>query len=157
LTLPLYARTCFSHRADVDRGGRVSGVAPGLSDRANGRPLSAWSAVPPVSRCQRSMLASTEDRIELDDTGAAAGPFRCYQRRAGAAEGVKDYATAVGAVADRVGNHGDRLDGRMEGKLALRCPVQCVLTDIVPDIGPVPAIAPERHVVDVRGRADLEH
>ena len=50
----------FSHRADVDRGGRVSGVAPGLSDRAKGRPLSAWSAVPPVSRCQRSMLASTK-------------------------------------------------------------------------------------------------
>src|SRR5262245_35812215 len=98
-----------------------------------------------------------EDRIELDDTGAAAGPFCRYQRRAGAAKGIEDHAAAVGTVADRVGNHGDWLDGRMEGKLALRCPVQCVLADIVPNIGPVPAIAPERYVVDVRSRADLEH
>src|SRR5262245_45286223 len=88
-----------------------------------------------------------EDRIELDDTGAAAGPFCRYQRRAGAAEGIEDHAATVGAVADRVGNHGDRLNSRMEGKLALRCPVQCVLADVVPDVGPVPAIAPERHVV----------
>src|SRR5439155_9383424 len=84
-----------------------------------------------------------EDRIELDHTGAAADPFRRYQRRAGAAEGIKDHAAAVGAVADRVGNHGDRLYRRMEGKLALRGTIQRVLADILPDIGPVPAIAPK--------------
>ena len=43
----------------------------------------------------------------------------------------------------------------MQGKLALRGAVQGVLADIVPDVGPMPTIAPERHVVDVRGAADL--
>ena len=98
-----------------------------------------------------------EDRIELDHAGAAAGPFRRNQGRAGAAEGIEDQAAAVGAIADRVRDHGDRLDGRVQGQLALRGAVQRVLADIVPDIGPVSAIPPERDIVDVRALSDLEH
>src|SRR5439155_22889456 len=157
LTLPLYARTwVFSPCRCQPRGPgfwrcawivrpREGPTAVGVERGTASQPLPALDA------------GVDEDQIELDHTGAAADPFRRNRRRAGAAEGIEDHATAVGAVADRVGNHGDRLDGRMEGKLALRCPVQRVLADIIPDVGPVPAMAPERHVVDMRGRADLEH
>ena len=43
-----------------------------------------------------------ENRIELDQSGPAAGPFRRNQRRPGAAKGIEDHAAAVGTVADRV-------------------------------------------------------
>ena len=95
-------------------------------------------AVPPVSRCQRSMITSTKIGSSSITTGATAGPFRRNQGRPGAAEGIKDQAATVGAVTDRVRDHGHRLDGRVQSKLALLGPVQCVLADIVPDIGPVP-------------------
>ena len=98
-----------------------------------------------------------EDRIELDHASAAAGPLRRNQGRPGAAEGIEDQAAAVGAVADRVCDHRHRLDRRVQGKLALRGAAQCVLADVVPDIGPVPPIPPERDVVDVRALAHLEH
>src|SRR4051812_20811470 len=81
-----------------------------------------------------------EDRIHLDHTSTAAGPFRRYQGRPGASEGIENQAAAVGAVADRVRDHGDRLDGGMQGQLAL----QSALADVVPDVGPVPAMPPER-------------
>ena len=48
---------------------------------ANGCPVSACSAVPPVSRCQRSMLTSTKIGSSSHHTGAAAGPLRRDQGR----------------------------------------------------------------------------
>ena len=95
--------------------------------------------------------------IELDHAGAVARPFHCDQGRAGAAEGIENQTSTVGAVAHRVGDHGDRLDGRMKAELALCATGQCILAGIVPDIGPVSAMSSELDVVDVPACSDLIH
>ena len=59
-----------------------------------------------------------EDRIELDHTRAASSPFSRDKGRPGTAEWIEDQAAAVRTIADRISDHGDRLDGRMQGKLA---------------------------------------
>jgi len=94
--------------------------------------------------------------IDLDQTRAPACPLRRNERGTGSAERIEDDSAAVGTVADRVGDQGDRLGGRVERQFALRRSVQRVLTDIVPNVGPVPAMPPEGHIVDVRVLTDLE-
>jgi len=97
-----------------------------------------------------------EVRIDLDQTRAPACPLRCNERGTGSAERIEDDSAVVGTVADRIGDQGDRLGGRVKRQFAFRRSIQRVLTDIVPNVGPVSAIAAESHVVDVRVLADLE-
>ncbi|GAA0003921.1 hypothetical protein BDS110ZK4_76290 [Bradyrhizobium diazoefficiens] len=49
----------------------------------------------------------------------------------------------VGAIADRVGNERDRLDGRVQGELGFRRLCPAVL--VVPNVAAVATIAAEAH------------
>src|SRR6266550_784827 len=98
-----------------------------------------------------------EGRLEFDNACAAPGSFGGDQRGAGAAKGIKDQPATVGAVADRVGDHGHRLDRGVQSELARGGAVQGILTDIVADVAAMPAIAPECDIIDVRPLAHLEH
>src|SRR5208337_4774076 len=101
--------------------------------------------------------AVNESRIELDHAGAASSPFRCDQRGPSPAERIEDHTATVGAVADGIGDHGHRLDGRVRGKPAFHGTVQRAPADIVPNVRPMPAMAPKRYIVNVRALSDLKH
>src|SRR5262249_2726019 len=73
-----------------------------------------------------------EVRVELDDPGPAAGSFSGDQGGADAAKRVEDHSVAVGAVADRVRDHGDGLHRRVQRQFAFGGSVQRILADIVP-------------------------
>src|SRR5450759_1757475 len=55
-------------------------------------------------------------RIKLGAEAAPAGFLRGDQRRARAHEGIEHSAAALGYVSECVGDHGNRLDGRVVGE-----------------------------------------
>ena len=93
-------------------------------------------------------------RIQFDRPGVPAGPLGGNQDRAAAGERVEDDPLAMAAVADRVGDQADRLDGRVQGQeLALAAAIDA---RVRPHVGAVAAVLAELEVVDVRRVALLE-
>src|SRR5205085_191852 len=94
--------------------------------------------------------------VELDHPGDASGALGGQQRRAAAAERVEDDPVPPAAVADQIGDEGQRLDGGVQVELATPGRVQTVDTRIVEHVAAVAAVGAEAEIVDVRRAAVLE-
>src|SRR5947208_5713191 len=107
-----------------------------MDRRAAGQPLPALDA------------DVDEDRIELNHSSTTTRLLRRNKGCPGATEGVENQATTIRTVADRISNHGHWFDRRVQGEFAFGATVQSILARIVPDIAPMPAVAPEGDIVD---------
>src|SRR5258708_3507159 len=94
--------------------------------------------------------------VDLHHASASAGLLRGDHRGAAPAETVEHDRVALGAIENRVGDHGDRLYRRMHREIVKPTLVKLVHAWVLPDVGPVAAKTAELDIVDVRRASILE-
>src|SRR5262249_954445 len=95
--------------------------------------------------------------IDFDPIAAPPGLFCCDQGGAAAGKDVENDATTLGAIENRVGYQGCRLNRRLHGKFGVAILAKAVYTRLIPDIAAMATKAPQFEVVDVLSAAVLEH
>ena len=95
--------------------------------------------------------------FEFDDASNSSSPLCREDRRAAAAEGVEDDAVSSTAIADQVGEEGDRFHGGMELKITATGWMQAVDPRIIKNIGAIAALTAKSKIIDVGRGAVLEH
>jgi len=96
-------------------------------------------------------------RVQLDAAGDPFDGLGGDQRRARPQEGIKDQLAPLGNISEGVGDKLDRLGRRMIPEcLGGRGPL-LVRSGIGPDVGPIPAVLPQKDIVDGGRRRGAEH
>jgi DoxX len=140
--------SCATHSEKTDGGRRpICGNRMAGSRRPSGR---RWVV---ISSAGENLPAAQDDidieGIELEPVAAPAHALGRHQTRAAAKEGVKDNVAAPRAVEDRVGDHRDGFDCRMQGREVTFFPgaAKSWTGGIGPNIGAVAAITTKLNIV----------
>src|ERR1700730_17323765 len=95
--------------------------------------------------------------VKLDWPRASPGLFRGDQDRSTATKGIENETASLGAILDRIGNHGNRLHRRMHGQFLHSSCSHRIYTVVVPYVRAMPAMLAKFESIQVRSRAVLPH
>jgi hypothetical protein len=113
------------------------------------RPLTACHALPPVSALPAADNCVAIGRVELDAVAPPTGALGRDHRRAAAEKAIEHDAAPGRAVEDRIGDHRNRFDGRVQRQQIafLAAAGKGIGSGIMPDIAAVAAELAELDIV----------
>src|SRR4051795_5540537 len=77
------------------------------------------------------------DWVEINHPSVASGLFCCNEHCPDVTERIEDQPTRFRAIADCIGDHGDRLCSGTLGKIASGFAARCALAGVIPNIAPL--------------------